>query len=182
MFQVGMSRTLVVILFALTGLAGCVSAPPAPRSVAPEPHPEVEDYRALRDWLDLQQAVAVMTPEEAVKELVRVGKPQQPHQWFYFGLLNQQLKTYASWTQARDAFREVNQAVGLTGGQRQLAQIFERYNQTRINWYQEYSQAQEDQTALQEQLEEARQQNTLLEQKIQALTDLETSISTRKEQ
>ena len=182
MFQVGMSRTLAVILIALAALTGCVSAPPAPRSVAPEPNPEVVDYRALRDWLDLQQAVAAMSPEDAVSELVRLGKPREPQQWFYFGLLNQQLKTYASWTQARDAFREVNQMVGLTGGQRQLAEIFERYNQTRINWHQEYSQAEEDQVALQEQLQEAQQQNPLLEQKIQALTDLETSISTRKEQ
>ena len=85
-------------------------------------------------------------------------------------------------TLARDAFREVNLMVGLTGGQRQLAEIFERYNQTRINWYQQYSQAEENQVALQEQLQEAQQQNNLLEQKIQALTDLETSISTRKEQ
>ena len=177
-----MSRTLAVILVALMGLAGCISAPPAPRSVAPETHPEVVDYRALRDWLDLQQAAAVMPPEEAVNELVRLGEPREPQQWFYFGLLNQQLKTYASWTQARDAFREVQQAMGLTGGQRQLAEIFERYNQTRINWHQEYSQAQEDQVTLQEQLQAAQQQNTLLEQKIQALTDLETSISTRKEQ
>ena len=49
-----------------------------------------------------------------------------------------------------------------------LAAILERYNQSRINWYEQHK-------ALEE-------QNLLLQQKIEAITELETTISTRKEQ
>jgi hypothetical protein len=123
-----------------------------------------------------------MDAEQVVAELVQVGKPGQPDERFYFGLLNQQLKTHASWVQARDTFRALSQSPDINREQRQLATILMRYNQSRINWYAEYRDVQAEHASLQEELEATRKENEALELKIQAITDLETSISTRKEE
>lgn len=177
-----MSRSLTVIVLLLATLAGCTVLPEQEQPAATPPDPDALAYRALRDWLDREQTVAAMEPNEVVTELVKIGKPGGPDELFYFGLLNQKLKTYASWIQARDAFREVSKATGVTAEQRQLATLLELYNQSRINWYLEYREVQADFAALQGELDAAQQENGLLQQKIQAITDLETSISTRKEQ
>ena len=178
-----MSRAHLVIAFALVSLVGCGSAPPPQPSPAMQtPNPEIADYHALRDWLDLQQAVSVMSEEQVAEELVKIGEPHESTAWFYVALLNQQLNSYDSWVLARDALQVLIESEGLTGGQRQLADIFMRYNQKRINWYLAYQDASEERAAVEQQLQEAREQNTVLEQKIQAITDLETTISTRKEQ
>ena len=60
--------------------------------------------------------------------------------------------------------------------------MLESYNQNRINWYQRQGELVKQRSQLEEQLDEAEQEKALLEQKIQALTDLEAVISTRKEQ
>jgi hypothetical protein len=178
-----MSRAHLLVAFALLSLLGCGStSPPQPAPVVQTPNPEIADYHALRDWLDLQQAVSVMSEEQVVDELVEVGEPDDPTAWFYVALLNQQLNSYDSWVLARDALQLLTDSEGLTGGQRQLVEIFVRYNQKRINWHLAYQDASEEQAAVEQQLSEAREQNTVLEQKIQAITDLETTISTRKEQ
>jgi hypothetical protein len=177
-----MSRSSLLIALCLLALSGCSLLQPPPAARAPAPHPDLTNYQALREWMDLEQTVAAMNTEQVVAALVDVGKPKGTQDLFYFGLLNQKLKTYPSWTQARDAFREVSQAEEITGEQRQLAAIMLVYNQSRINWYLEYQRVQADFAATQDELEQARSDNTLLEQKIQAITDLETSISTRKEQ
>ena len=70
----------------------------------------------------------------------------------------------------------------LTEAQRQLMVVLEAYNQNRINWYQRQSEAVKQNRKLEQQLSDAEQEKLLLEQKIQALTDLEAVISTRKEQ
>ena len=60
--------------------------------------------------------------------------------------------------------------------------VLEAYNQSRINWYQRQSETVKQNIKLEQQLSEAEQEKQLLEHKIQALTDLEAVISTRKEQ
>jgi hypothetical protein len=179
-----MSRALLIISFCLLALAGCELLPARQEvaSAQQTPDPDAQSYRAIRDWLNIEQTVAAMDEEEVVTRLVRIGEPRNPRQQFYFGLLNQKLKTYASWTQARDAFRDVSKASAVTPEQRQLATIFMLYNQSRINWYLEYREVQADFAAMQGELDTVQQENELLEEKIQAITDLETSISTRKEQ
>jgi hypothetical protein len=179
-----MSRARLLAALCLAVLAGCSLVTPPDNSPAPAAAPDhrVQTYRALRDWLDLEQRVAAMEADEVVAELVKLRKPVRPRELFYFGLLNQKLKTQASWVQARDAFREVSLEPAITREQRQLAAILTQYNQSRINWHAEYQSVQADFAALQEDLQAEREKNTLLEQKIQAITDLETSISTRKEQ
>jgi len=181
-----MSRALTAVMLA-TLLAGCATAPP-PVVIA---GPSAEDasfasmrqqWLHLQQWLDLQQAVSGMDTDEAVENLVRLDKPEGIDQLFYYGLLNQQLQTQGAWVQARDSFRELQQQDGLTTEQRQLTGILLTYNQNRINWYQRQSDLLVENAGLEKQLQEAEQNKVLLEQKIQALTDLEADISTRREQ
>jgi PBP1b-binding outer membrane lipoprotein LpoB len=175
-----MSRTLALLLFALVILAGCATSPPT--QVTAKPSPEPVTYSSVQQWLNLQQEVADMSTEEVVAKLVRVNKPEGAGQLFYYGLLNQQLQTFDAWSQARDTFRQLHQDEELTIEQRQLAGILQDYNQNRINWYQRQAELLKQHTELKQQLSDAEQDKLLLEQKIQALTDLEAVISTRKEQ
>ena len=123
-----------------------------------------------------------MTGDEVVAKLVRANKPEGVGQLFYYGLLNQQLNSRGAWAQARDTFRQLQENESLTPGQRQLVALLEEYNQGRINWTQKQRNLLQEKDELEQALEQAEQKNILLEQKIQALTDLEAVISDRKEQ
>ena len=175
-----MSRALTPFILLLGILAGCTTTPPA--QVVDHSRPENAAWTALQQWLNLQQDVAMMSTEKVVAELVQVGKPVSTEELLYFGLLNQQLQTFGGWTQARDAFRQLQDDESLEVQQRQLASIFLEYNQNRINWYQRQAELLNRHAELRQQLADAEQDKLLLEQKIQALTDLEAAISTRKEQ
>ena len=83
---------------------------------------------------------------------------------------------------ARDIFRQLNQDEALTTSQRRLAGLLERFNQSRINWFHSRDELRLEYEGLQARLTELQDRNTLLEQKIQAITDLEATISTRKEE
>ena len=120
--------------------------------------------------------------EETTEELATLDTPENVGDLFYYGLLKQQLQTNDAWVQARDAFRVLSEDDELTAEQQHLVGILEVYNQNRINWYQRQSDLLIDNTRLQQQLREAEQDKLLLEQKIQALTELEADISTRKEE
>lgn len=122
-----------------------------------------------------------MSIEEVDQQLTELGKPKGTQQLFYFGLLNQQLDAFTKWTQARDVFRQLDEDTSLDEEQRSLAAILERYNQSRINWYLQRRQLLENNETLQAELDSSREENKLLEQKLKAITDLETSISTRME-
>lgn len=123
----------------------------------------------------------------AVKEELEkiAGVPENGDDLYYFGLLNQQLKEYNHWIAARDAFRQVRKDPELELEQRQLAGILERYNQSRINAQSRENELR-DRYRLQQRELDAQdalaEENELLKKKIQALTDLEAVISTRKEQ
>ena len=60
--------------------------------------------------------------------------------------------------------------------------MLERYNQSRINWYTRQEELLERYQYLQRELDASDDEKAELEQKIQALTELEAEISTRKEQ
>lgn len=180
MFQVGVSRPLVIVALFLVTLAGCVAQPQTPIETP-------DDAQAcmctqLQNWLDLQHKVSTMSNEEIKKQLASLGPPKGQQQLFYFGLLNQQLDAFAAWTRARDTFQQLAADTGSTKEQRDLAAILERYNQSRINWHLQHRQLLEKYGTLKAELDASQEENKLLERKIQAITDLETSISTRKEQ
>ena len=174
-----MSRALTAVVLA-TLLAGCATAPP-PVIVEVPATPDVS-CASMQQWLNQQQEVSGLDKDEVVEQLVRLNKPEGIDQLYYYGLLNQQLQTQGAWVQARDSFRELQQKEGLTTEQRQLAGILLVYNQNRINWYQRQSELLVENAGLEKQLQQAEEDKVLLEQKIQALTDLEADISTRREQ
>ena len=175
-----MSRSLTSLLLALAILAGCVVSPPV--QVVENSTADVVTYSSVQQWLNLQEEVAGLSEEEVIEKLVRVNKPEGIGQLFYYGLLNQQLQTDGAWAQARDTFRQLQQDEELTVEQRQLVGILQEYNQNRLNWYQRQGELLVQNAELQKQLTAAEQDKLLLEQKIQALTDLEAAISTRKEE
>ena len=177
MFQVGMSRPLTIAAVFLVTLAGCATpSQPALKTTA-----KVATNSQIQNWLELQREVSAMSIEEVDQRLAELGEPKGPQQLFYFGLLNQQLDAFTKWTQARDIFRQLDEDTSLDEEQRSLAAILERYNQSRINWYLQRSQLLKNNATLQAELGASREENTLLEQKLKAITDLETSISTRME-
>jgi hypothetical protein len=180
MFSPDMPRPLVAIVFALAIVSGCVTPPPEP--VAKDHVIEVSEYPIILQWLNLQQEVEKMGPELVQERLAVVETPEGAGQTFYSGLLNQKLQTYEAWAEARDTFQELEDDEALAIEQRQLAGIFRKYNQNRINWYQRQKDLLVQNNELQQKLDNAEQEKALLEQKIQALTDLEAVISTRKEE
>jgi len=126
--------------------------------------------------------VSTMSPDQLETALEGMATPDSTGQLFYYGLLRQQTDAYDSWVAARDIFRELRQNDTLSSAQRQLAGLLERYNQSRINWFHRREELRQQNDSLQAQLNQLQEQNTLLEQKIQAITDLESTISTRKEE
>jgi hypothetical protein len=175
-----MSSTIALLILA-TLLGGCAAYPPAPAGVKNSTTLKLVETCSLQHWLGLQEEVAEMTVEEVVARLGETDPAAGTAELFYFGLLNQQLQEYEAWIQARDTFRQVRETDGLTIEQRQLAGLLESYNQRRINWYQRHSELQAQNSTLERQLREAEQEKALLQQKIQALTDLEADMSDRKE-
>ena len=177
-----MSRPLTPLgslLLAATLLAGCS---PYPRDIAGNTSSDGSSFSSTDQWLSLEQSVSEMRTEEIVAKLVRVNKPEGVGQLYYYGLLNHHLETYGAWTLARDTFREVLEYDTLSESQRQLVTVLEAFNQSRINMYlrqqellKRYQQMQEDFTAADTERQE-------LQKKIDALTEVEAVISTRKEQ
>jgi hypothetical protein len=183
-----MSRPLafVVAAIALLALSACSSGPP-PKTEA-HISQALTDYKELQNWLAYQRDVDSMNAEQAWSELGGISAPETTDELFYFALLNQKVEAYGNWTLARDKFRELRAAPGLTDPQRQLASILEQYNQCRINWFKRRELVEEENLLLEDEnqalrveLASAESQRLLLEEKIRALTDLETSISTRRE-
>lgn len=179
-----MSRSLIyTILFLLLGaLAGCMTSEPIPAEAVSVVVPARTSGLATQAWLNLQERVTELTPEEVNLELEGLIRPEDGPELFYFGLLNQQSQVYEGWIQARDAFRNLRNDATLEAEQRQLAGILEVYNQQRINWYQLYLELQGNNAELHQALNAAQLEKEQLQQKIQALTELEAQISTRKEQ
>lgn len=177
-----MPRALVPAIFLLAMLPGCALYPPAEPAPRSATTVKVVETCSLQRWLAMQEEVAAMTTEQASAALAGVDPLASAGDLFYFGLLKQHLQRYEAWTEARDAFRTLQEQEGVTLEQRQLAGILEAYNQRRINWYQRYAQLQQQYDSVEQALADAEQEKALLQQKIQALTDLETVISDRKEQ
>jgi hypothetical protein len=174
-----MSRSLGLLLVLTAAVVGCASSPPA--QVVQSPTPTVIPDPVLQRWLTQEAAVKSKTTEQINTELATMGKPDTVDGLFYVALLNQQSQAYSGWTQARDIFRQLSQDTQLAPQYRQLAAILEEYNQSRINWHQRYIDLQQENKLLLQQLDDTAQEKLLLEQKIQAVTDLEAEISTRKE-
>ena len=184
MFPPAMPKSLIRSLALATALAtimaGCISAP-APEIITVET-PVKTPAPPVQRWLRWQETVSTMSPSQLTDTLEGMAEPGNANQFFYYGLLNQQSDTYDGWVAARDIFRELQENEALTRGQRRLAGLLERFNQSRINWFHSRDELRGEYESLEQQMMELQEQNTLLEQKIQAITDVEATISTRKEE
>lgn len=172
-----MSRLLIPVL--LCFVAGCaLTSSPADIDAGTADRQESPN---ADEWLLLLHQVQSMPEQKALKRLVREERPTGAEQRYYHALLNQRLETFGAWTQARDTLKDLQQNDSLTAAQHQLVNLLLAYNQSRINWYLSYQELQAQNVELQQQLQNARQETKALQEKIQALTDLEAVISTRKE-
>lgn len=158
-------------------LAACAPTPPVE---VIEPSPEVPYYPVVEDWLQLQREVQGLTREEAVEALVDVGRPDSSDRLFYYALLNQQLGTLGGWAQARDTLQALETDETLTESQRQLASLLREYNQAQINWHARNRELSTENDRLRAAVAEAREKSDVLERRIQALTELEADMSTRR--
>jgi DNA repair exonuclease SbcCD ATPase subunit len=174
-----MSRALTSILLGAAILSGCVAQPPVDTSA--EKTTSVISRSPIDDWLDQLNAVENMSPSEVMQQLEAVDKTANDDQLFYYGALNQTLQSYGAWTVARDTFQLLQEKQTLPKEQRQLANLLRQYNQSRINGHSRYNTLLDEQTELRERLSRAENEKRQLEEKIEALTELETAISTRQE-
>ena len=179
MFSPDLPRPLISLLFAVAFLAGCAAQPP--KQVADHTAEIVVDA-AVTEWLNLQQQVTEMDTTEVSAKLATINKSASTDQLYYFAVLNQQLKTFGAWTVARDAFLALQGDETLPNEQRQLAGILRQYNQDRINAYVKQRGLLDERSQLQQELSQSEEEKQQLAQKIQALTELETAISTRREE
>ena len=167
-----------VVIVALLG--ACTT--PAPVEVV-EVHREVPAKAAkpapVLKWLQWQETVSTMNATQLSTVLEGMAQPGNANQLFYYGLLNQQSEDYDGWVIARDIFRDLQADDTLTTKQKQLAGILERYNQSRINASYGQDELRKQNEELQQQLADLQEKNRLLEQKIQAITELESTISIR---
>lgn len=179
MFSLSLSRALVFAAVVPGALVACTT----PFQVGmPAPQPAVSaSTAALERWINLHTQTAGMTREQAGQRVAELDEPESTGQKFYYGLLHGRLGNYPDWIRARDAFASLVADETLTNEQRGLADILRSQNQTRINAYVKQIDWQQQTVELQKQVVSAEAEKTELQQKIQALTDLETSISTRKE-
>ncbi|MEZ5503652.1 MAG: hypothetical protein R3E50_13685 [Halioglobus sp.] len=175
-----MSRALTSLLLGLAILSGCATQQPVTETG--ESASEFVLYPTVQQWLDLLQEVQGMDTTEVTARLSDLDRAAGTGQLYYYGVLNQQLQVYGAWTVARDTFQKLQQNEALPQDQRQLASILRQYNQNRINAYAKQQELAKQTAQLKEELTQAEADKRQLEQKIQALTELEAAISTRKEE
>lgn len=169
-------RRAWVVGLAVVLLASCQSAPEQPAVVEAPREPECETpvEAPLQRWIGEMTAVAVLSMEEVRAQLARPGASgETPLEQFHFALLNQRLEETAGWVRSRDALRTLREQAALDEGLQQLTGVLLDYSQAMINAH-----ARQTQMALE--LAAAQQEQDALEAKIEALTNLEQSISERK--
>lgn len=127
-------------------------------------------------WLRIADFYMELTPTQAQQRLDEIGDGEKTTlQWYRYALLNQQLNNRVGWIRARDAFRHVLASESLSQELYGLTKLLLKYNQNMINWDTRYSKVKIE-------LKESEAMQRVLEEKIQAITNLEQNMSTRKEQ
>lgn len=127
-------------------------------------------------WLRIADLYMELTPTQARQRLDAIGDEEKTMlQWYRYALLNQQLNNRAGWIRARDAFRHVIASESLSQELYGLTKLLLKYNQSLINWDTRYSKVKIE-------LKESEGMQRVLEEKIQAITNLEQNMSSRKDQ
>ncbi|MFT5722116.1 MAG: hypothetical protein ACI9W6_002440 [Motiliproteus sp.] len=184
-------RVLLSIL-TLTLLSGCqlLASPEAGEAAAALPEViDTETHADLDRWLSELSRLLALSEEQAETELQQglSAETERPERLFRYALLNQQLKDRLGWIKARDSLQQLAADAELSLSLRSLVQVLQFHNQAMINTdarhrrllnaLQEQDQQQQRLTA---ELRVSRQQVFELAQKIEALTNLEKSMSIRR--
>lgn len=138
--------------------------------------------QSLNNWLAISRRVSSMTETEVAVAIKNLATPQNHQALFYYGVLNQNLGRIDGWVQARDTFRELTNEDNLAPNLRELARIFLVHNQALINWHTRHRGLQKELVESVLDREHLEHDLELLELKIEALTDVEAVISSRKQQ
>ncbi len=174
-------RYLALITAMLLG--GCQMLEPMDSlfySVKSEPatgslQPEVVDLDQLVLWVQTAHASTQLSPAQALERISELETRKMSHyERFRYAALNQQLNDRTGWIRARDTLRDLAQERTLPDNLQQLAILLQQHNQAMIN-----AEARRHQMA--HELDAAQVAQQALEQKIQALTNLEQQLSNRKE-
>ena len=154
-----------------------------PQPILPPP-PPVNAYPTdpALDWLVTEEDVAQLGNDEVLALLAAMDSPTSDDDLYTYALLQQQLDTFEGWIRARDTFATLLKSRDLFPGQRRLIVILQDRCQSRINAHITRRELGNEKLQLQQALELAQEEKQLLEQKIQALTDIEAVISTRREE
>jgi hypothetical protein len=177
--------TSLLLLITLL-LAGCGKFPLSSDS-AHSRVLRVTELQSLNHWLALSEEVDAMSIEQVNEALKDFKNPVSQNALFYYGALNQKLGRIDGWIRARDAFRKLgnDQTSGTNSresGVFELARILDAHNQALINWHERHRHLQKELAESVLDREALEQKHQLLEQKVEALTDLEAVISHRKQQ
>lgn len=159
-------------------LTGCMIpsvTPTKPQAVV------VNTPSVAEHWINQMGEVQQMTTPQIEAELAKLRYPADHSRWFYKGLLKQQLSNYGAWIAARDIFQKLEEDLDLSLTLRQLSGIMRQFNQVRINSYLKRRDLLADKRQLSTSLDLMSHERDTLQEKIRALTALETAISTRKE-
>lgn len=138
--------------------------------------PVIVELEQVIYWLQAANDALEISPQQAELRLSRITNMRKTRfNTFRYALLNQQLGTRDGWERARDTLRELAQDRGNNEDLLWIIRIHLHNVQGLINNHEKYHK-------LAAELSDSRQMQLLLEDKIQALTNLEQSISERKEQ
>jgi len=157
------------------------AVPELPSNVQ-EDKPQIETLSPVILWLDTARSYRLITPEDAMTRLEQQKATPDALSSFKRALLYQQLAQLDGWVNARDLFRQLANDTALEPTQRDLALLYQSYNQANINAQQQLQNKNQQLALQQQQIESLQNQISELELKVKALTTLEQSISDRKAQ
>ncbi|MBN7798680.1 hypothetical protein [Parahaliea mediterranea] len=166
-------------LAALALLAGCQMLPEEPplREVPRTARPCVTaPATALERWMGEMTSVDKLSQEQAREQLSLMrGAGDSAFERYRYALLNQRIGDGAGWIRARDTLRGLREEGLAEPGLMQLVALLQRFSQAMIN-------ADARQQQLAEELLSSQQEREALADKIEALTNIEQTISERKNQ
>ncbi|MFT6914699.1 MAG: hypothetical protein ACJAWL_000995 [Motiliproteus sp.] len=186
-----LSLTLTLTL-TLTLLSGCQILTDLQASKAPAALPEVVEAQTHADldlWLSELSRLLALNEEQAEAQLQQAvtSQAELPQRLFRYALLNQQLKDRLGWIRARDALQQLAADAQLSLSLLSLVQVLQFHNQAMINADARHTRLlnalQEEnlqQQQLAAELRVSQQEVFELSQKIDALTNLEKSMSIRR--
>ncbi len=185
-----MFMKVILIAVVLSVLSGCQNLKTR-NDLAADQVVVVEKQRqqTLGQWFQQIQQIMLMNQDQLQQQLKAQAssKPETADELFRYALLNQQLKDLLGWIRARDSLRQLKKDPTVSGDLLALIDVLLRHNQAMINadardsrLHEALLQSQDQQQKTAKSLQQSQLQAQQLQQKIEALTTLERSMSIRR--